>query len=315
MEYAVLVTPFGRRQLVSITQMKILGKGKARQYDYECPNESCKVRVFPAFPEPHKSGRHKAPRPYFSARKESHIEGCHRDRNVVMEDVRPPRIIMEIDSPEAEALLARYPTRFDESGYVTRTSRRSTPVSDADVGGLEPLIIEGRSTGEPSEKERLSKRGSRHVRKFVEVYELYRDLCPALPIEIEDCPADNFEGAFLEAVVGVDARGEPGPRHIYYGKYGGHSIHKKGIAIYFRGNAVDGKRLSVWMRFGLGPARLQVELVNRLKRAAREGVVNSTATVYALGLFHPWQDWKYTITLTQLGQFWVSFPGDYSQQP
>jgi hypothetical protein len=105
MEYATRIISPTEEQLVNIADMQQIGEVEARTYIYACPDEDCRIRVYPAFPRETKSGRIKAQRPYFSAKSESHVEGCRRDGVLILDDKIRERLRTEVVTPGVEALL------------------------------------------------------------------------------------------------------------------------------------------------------------------------------------------------------------------
>jgi hypothetical protein len=98
-------------------------------------------------------------------------------------------------------------------------------------------------------------------------------------------------------------------RHIFFAGYQRHVVSASGTAVYFRVPEVNGKPFGIWLPNGLEPTRLVDEIRGRLKRAKSEP---GAATVYALGRFKLFGDWKYSFTITKLGHLWISFPDDYT---
>jgi hypothetical protein len=290
--------------------MQQLGEELARTFSYECPDKRCGVAVYPSFPDKKKPGRIKAPRPYFSARAESHKEFCRRDDPSALEEHSREVRETELVSPEFEALLADYPEAFDESEH--RGARGETQ-RERGTDDSPPREGEGgrkrRSSGEGGAQERQSIRGSRHLKKFVRVYESFPALREHLPIRIRYCPGRTYKEAFLSVAEGVDERGVAAARHIFFGGYQRHVVRLSGTAVYFRVPEVNGKPFGIWIPNGLVPERLMEVITGRLRRAIGEP---EAATVYALGRFKLFGDWKYSFTISKLGHLWISFPDDYT---
>jgi hypothetical protein len=307
MEYAIRIISPTEEKLVSIAQMQELGEKVARDYTYECPDNDCRVTVYPSFPQRIKPGRIKAPRPYFSARSKSHEEICQGDHPFVLDKEIRRQLQTRTFTPKAEALLANYPIKFNESEHKER--RETSEAGDA-LGDVSlPTTSAGggvRGSGERSERTRVSVRSSSHVSQFVRVYEGVPEERSHIPIKIEGCPAKTYAEAFLHVSKAVDAHGAVALRHIYWGNYDQQRPRKTGTVIYFKGTSGNGKPLTVWVPYGISKYTFTEEIMKRLDRASRD----LNAKIYVLGRFKFWEGWKYTIDLTTLNHLWVSYPDD-----
>jgi hypothetical protein len=307
MEYAIRIISPTEKPLVTITQMQELGEEVARSYSYQCPDDDCRVSVFPSFPQKREPGRIKAPRPYFSARGESHREFCQQDGMFVLADKVRRRPPIRTLTPKAEALLADYPMRFDESEHKLKGGDSD---DGGTLGGVSPTVIRAggvRSSGEDSPETRVSVRSSRHVREFVRVYEGIPEARPHLPIKISGCPAYTYAQAFRHISKAVAARDRE-VRRIYWGDYSRHKTTKSGTAIYFKGKSDDNLPLGIWVPSEIGTRNFTQEIMRRLDRASHE----PGAKIYVLGRFEPWDEpvWKYSVPLDKLNYLWISFPDD-----
>jgi hypothetical protein len=325
MQYAIHIILPNEEKLVTIREMQQKGE-EARSYEYECPDDYCRVKVYPTFPEREKSGRKEAHRPYFSARGKSHENFCQRDSVYALMDKLTTRVRRMKLLPEAEALLARYPQRFDESPHTDRLEKND----NASVSEASPIKENGETKCSNSDQastfQRESTRGSRFLEEFVKVYEAFPKLRRQLPIRIRFCPAKTYEEAFMDVTDAVDEQGIAGARHIYFGSYQRKVEYPGGTAVYLEGSSGDGKPLGIWIPVGVGSRTQQIKdtIFERLEKTQNEPTDNRTSKIYAIGTFEAFYSvsesdqqevWKYSLNVTHLNQLWISFPDDLAQQP
>lgn len=310
MEYALRIISPDQEVLVSITQMLALGEDETRGSEYRCPSGNCGVPIFPAIPEREKEGRVFAPRPYFRAGQSNpHLPGCLGDGAVQADDAGVLTIKTRTVTTISDATLADQPVRFNE--------RRQ---SGTDAGGESvtgddgaPTTRGGRSDGKSGGQSHISERSTGQVGELARVYEAFPNERAHLRIKIQGCPAKTYAEAFWPVEWAVMRRSRPAARHVFYGRYGSHVEFPSGISILFEEMAPDGKRLGIWIDNALEPGSVRQDLIGRLHLAQGQG--DSGATVYVLGVFQSWQNYKYTVEVAGLNYVYISLSNDDIQQP
>lgn len=298
MDYAFLIENDVNVRLVYIADLQELEQELVRSFCYRCLDNNCAVAMRPVFPRKRRKRGKEAHSPHFRAQPKNHINGCQASkRKEVISDTTADKGKNKIfDVVER----ADYPIRF------TKTVRKKKP-SEA-VETFEPESADGKGdasiTKAPTRRE--SKPQSNNIRRFIEAFEKFPNDRHQMEIILPGCPARNYSGAFFYLGEAEKQRLDRLASYIFWGEYISHSVHPSGTSVLFGTVSVNNLKVGVWIPGDLNSDPLWEIIFARLEKAASQ----RNATVYIFGRFVNHQNWKYSIELKDLYDFWISFPED-----
>lgn len=302
MEKAFLIS---EQKIVTIREMiENHGNDGVRMFRYLCPDEVCRIKVYPSIPKQTKSYRLRAPGPYFSRRgKTGHKINCR----VGMKSSRQAPIVFSIRNfgENVVSTITAAPAKFIEDPpkliYRKKIVRRKT--GRKKLGELEK--------GSWKRKYKYNQR-TREVRELVRIYETHSvsDL-QATPLKIPDSPATNYFDSFSAArflKYKIDEARESS-KLIYYGIIDFLQPVEEGLVVRLKNRTSDDRPLSVLILKTDAPDKIKKQQWERIKKAA----AGMAATFYFLGRFRVDEAGDgLVLRADDLKKLWVVFPRDYA---
>jgi len=308
MEHAIWTKSDLDTRYVSIKDIKRdLGEDKARREVYRCPSENCGVKMITVFPKKKRLGAKEVHSDHFRAKKGArHREACTGD-GARDSDSTSSTGIETGAKPRHEVVgQSSYPNRYTRRYRAFRDgTNKGTRGDDGRPDTDETIDLDERDIGRTIH---TSEPETGHIRTIVEAHENATEDLSQMKLRLPESRARNYAEAFRQVANAVDENGRVAGHYIYHGPYLEHRVYANdAISITFAILSGNDKKLGVWIKPEVAYPRVYREKVKEYLASAS---LARRAILYVFGRFQLFRDWKYSIEVEALGDFWITFPSN-----